>query len=185
MIVPVVFSLFFAGQASSEPVDIRAALVELTIDASGVMRACDTIESTGSAAIDTEACLSVVRAGLQIPQELIPTTGAPSLKWKHRAAMVQFSNGSSRLVSPPERMMQRVFMRSYPKGQHGVMLVEAFDKERGTRTCAFFAPRVVSTFDPAKCSRALSIEPHVADPATGKGPRTLTWTNAVVAAADL
>ena len=185
MILPLALSLLTTAAAPAQPVDIRAVLVELTIDADHVTRACDTIESTGSAAIDAGACLLVTRADVEVPSELLPEKGGPRLKWKVRAAMVQLSDGSSRLARPPERMMRRAFMRSYPPGQRGVMLVEALDKAHGTRTCAFFAPRTVSRFDPAHCGRVLSVEAQATGSTAGESPRVLLWTNAVVAAGDL
>jgi hypothetical protein len=180
-----VSSALLAAAAPSLPVDIRAVLVELTIDADKITRGCDTIESTGSTVIDAGACLLVAGEGVEVPEELLPKKGGAAIKWKVRAAMVQFADGASQLVRPPEWMMRRAFMRPYPQGQRGVMLIEARDKERGTRTCAFFAPRTVSRFDPAKCGRALSVEQQATDSGIGRGPRTLTWANAVVAVGDL
>lgn len=160
-------------------------LVELTIDADRVTRACDTIESVGLTAIDAAACLMVTKTGVEIPEGILPERGGAPIKWKVRTAMVQFADGSWQLATPPEWMMRRAFMRPYPHGQRGVMVIEARDKERGTRTCAFFAPRTVSRFDPAKCGRALSVEQQTTDSVIGRGPRTLTWANAVVAVGDL
>lgn len=184
MILPFAFALSLAD-APSQPVDIRAVLVELTIDADKRPRACDTIESTGSTVIDAEACLVVAGIGVEVPEESLPKKGAPPIKWKVRAAMVQFSDGSSRLARPPEQMMRRAFLNRYPEGQRGAMLVEAVDKVRGTKTCAFFAPRTISQFDPANCARVVSVEEQRTGSTAGKSPRVLVWTNAVVAAVDL
>lgn len=185
MILPFVSPLLLAATAPSQPVDIRAVLVELTIDADRVPRACDTIESVGSPAIDSAACLLVTRAGVTVPEEILPEKGGAPIKWRVRAAMVQFANGASKLARPPETMMRRAFMRKYPEGQRGAMLVEALDRERGTRTCAFFAPRTVSRFDPANCGRVLSVEEQDTNSTVGESPLVLVWTNAVVAAGDL
>lgn len=185
MILPFATSLLLSAATASQPIDIRAVLVELTIDADRVTRACDTIESVGSAAIDSAVCLMVAKTGVEIPEGILPERGGAPIKWKVRTAMVQFADGSWQLAMPPEWMMRRAFMRGYPEGQRGVMLIEASDKEKGTRTCAFFAPRTVSRFAPGKCGRALSIEQPATDSASGRGPRTLTWANAVVAVGDL
>ena len=184
MLSPLVLSMFLAGEAPPSPVDVRAALVELTVDANGTVRGCDTVESTGSKQIDSVACLLVTGKGTEIPQELMPEKGGASIKWKVRAAMVQFADGSSRLVTPPEQMMRNAFMRTYPAGQRGVILVEARDDRRGLLTCAIFAPRTISRFDSARCGRVLSADP-VTDSAAGERRPALIWRNAVVAAGDL
>lgn len=186
MIPSFVSSLLLAAAAPSQPVDIRAVLVELTLDASGISRACDTIESSGSRRIDDMACILVASRGIDVPSGALPPPGFPAtIKWKQRAAMVQFSDGSSQLAIPPERMMRRAFLRTYPLGQRGAMLVEALDGKGGTRTCAFFAPRLVSRFDSAKCGHMLSVEEQARDSTVGEKRRALIWTNAVVAAGDL
>lgn len=185
VILPFVSSLLLAAAAPSQPVYVRAVLVELTIGADKVTRACDTLESTGSPAIDAVACLLVAGSVVEVPEEVLPEKGGSPIKWKVRAAMVQFADGSSKLVRPPERMMRRAFMRTYPEGQRGAMLIEAPDEKGGVTTCAFFAPRVVSRFDPAKCGRVLSVEEQATDHRVGAGPRALIWTNAIVAAGDL
>jgi hypothetical protein len=184
VILSLAASLYLSAATPSEPMDIRAVLVELTIDAERVTRACDTIESTGSRAIDAATCLLVAKTRIEIPEGALPEKGGASIKWKVHAAMVQFADGSSQLAIPPERMMRRAFLRTHPQGQRGVMLVEAMDKQHDTRTCAFFAPRTASRFDPAKCERVLSVEKQVTD-SPAKGRRTLIWANAVVAAGDL
>lgn len=186
MILPFASSLLLAGAAPSQPVDIRAVLIEFTIDASGVSRACDMIESSGSKRIDGMACLLVASQEIKVPSEVLPPAGSSAtIKWRQRAAMVQFSDGSSKLAIPPERMMRRAFLRKHPEGQRGAMLVEARDGKGGPRTCAFFAPRIVSRFDPAKCGRVLSVEEQATDSTVGESRRALVWTNAVVAAGDL
>jgi hypothetical protein len=185
VIFPFVSTLLLAGAAPPQPVDIRAVLVELTIDAARVTRACDTVESTGSTVIDAAACLLVTKMGVEIPDGVLPEKGGSPIKWKVRAAMVQFSDGASKLIIPPERMMRRVFLRTYPQGQRGAMLVEALDGKGGARSCAFFAPRTVSRFDSAKCERVVSMEEQATDFTVGENRRALIWTNAVVASGDL
>lgn len=178
--------LALSAPAPSQPVDIRAVLVELTIEASGVSRACETIESSGSELIDGMACLLVASKGVEVPSEVLPPQGSSAtIKWKQRAAMVEFSDGSSKLAIPPERMMRRAFLRKYPDGQRGAMLVESLDGKGGPRTCAFFAPRMVSRFDAATCRRVLSVEEQATESTVGENRRVLLWTNAVVAAGDL
>lgn len=68
MILPFVSSLLFAAAAPSQPVDVRGVLVELTIDAEGVTRACGTVESAGSKTIDVMACLLVAGHGIALPE---------------------------------------------------------------------------------------------------------------------
>jgi hypothetical protein len=185
MILPAILSLLSAAASPSQPIDIRAVLVELTIDSDKVARACNTLESTGSTTVDAAACLLVMGPRVEVPEEILPEKGGSPIKWKVRAAMVQFSDGSSQLAMPPERMMRRAFLRTYPQGQRGAMLVEEAGKMGGMKTCAFFAPRTVSRFDPAKCGRALSLEEQVTDSPVGQKRRALVFTNAVVAAGDL
>jgi len=184
MILPFVSSLLFAAAAPSQPVDVRGVLVELTIDAEGVTRACDTVESAGSKTIDAMACLLVAGNGIALPEGMLPEKGEAAIKWKVRAAMVQFAGGTSQLVTPPEWMMRKAFMRTYPEGQKGVILVEARDKKRGLLTCAVFAPRTISRFDSARCGRVLSAD-AMTDSTAGENRPALVWRNAVVAAGDL
>ena len=120
-----------------------------------------------------------------MPAELFPPPGSSAtIKWKQRAAMVQFSDGVSQFAVPPEGMMRRAFLHRQPEGQRGVILFEALDKKRGLRTCAFFAPRTVSRFDAATCSRVLSADEH-SDSTVGDRRPALLLRKATVAAGDL
>jgi len=185
LILPIVSPLLLAAMPPSSPVDVRAVLVELTIDANRVVRACETLESSGSRVIDDAACLFATQEKIDVPADLLPAPGtSTTIKWKRRAAMVQFADGASRFVVPPETMMRRAFLRRHPEGQRGAILVEALDGKRGARTCAFFVPRTVSRFDSATCSRVVSVDPAT-DSTIGERRPALLWRKATVASGDL
>jgi len=183
-----------AGPAGSQPIELRAMVIELTVDAQGAAQGCNVIESTGMPSLDTLACtMELMRRGAKVERgklvsgdspPAVDASGKPvTTPQRFHAAMVRFDNGSAQLAKPPEARARAAFARIHPGGRRGALIAEAYRKRDGARTCAFFAPRLVSRFDPAHCSRAVESQ-EMAGERKGDGG-ALVWRNAVLAPEEL